>query len=145
MQGENDELRAKVGRIASLTAEVRKLQQFEGKYARVESANQNLLKEMEKVRAEKLTLMEENADLRARLRKEEEGRVLTTERTTIHIPVYKNRIVDNCLLSKDDLNTTVECYGDRPDFSCLHLNVTHGGPIYKVGHHRIKYRTPGKS
>lgn len=144
LQGENDDLKAKVARIANLRSRIAELEKFEAKYNRVSVEKKALEKETEKVKREKENLAEENFELRKRIKDMELAKVMETRRTTIHIPVHKNRIVDECLMDNEDLNTTTECYGQRPEFSCLHLSLAHGGPIYKLLHHRTTYRTPSK-
>ena len=144
LQGENDALKSKLARISNLRARINELEKFESRYNRVNVEKKALEKEVEKVKNEKGNLAEENASLRTKIKEMEAANVIETRRTTIHVPVYRNKIVDECILAKEDLDSTTECYGVRPDFSCLHLSLIHGGPIYKLHHHRTTFRTPSK-
>ena len=144
LQAENNALQAKVTRIAEFKSRIRELEGIESRFNRADVEKKSLEKEVEKEKQEKAKLAEENADLKLKIKQMEAAKVVETRRTTIHVPVYRNRIVDDCLMNNEDLNTTTECYGTRPDFSCLHLSLVHGGPIYKLVHHRTTYRTPSK-
>ena len=145
LQRECDELKSKVVRIAEFKARILQLEKYETKCGALERKNEGLNKDLTMVRQENLNLQEENNALKGRIRKLEEAKESHQRRSRLHIPLMENRLVDNCLVEDENLDSTIRCYdSDEKGFDCIHLTLLHEGAIEKIIHRRVKKITPRK-
>ena len=143
--GENKDLRERAEKVTHLQQEVQKLEHFRKRALTSETRVAELTEKLRKIEKEKELLATEKAKLEVSLQ-QEQVKKLQQRRTTLHVPMVDNSVVDAVLMEDDDSNKTFSCYeGTHSLLECVHLTFLHEGDFAFVRHRKKKRAMPSKS
>ena len=142
--GENRELKEKANRVTALQQQVTTLSHYEKRAKASEARVAELEESLRKLRKDNDRLAVEKTKVEADLA-QMKLKSLSQRRTTLHLPMADNKVVDAVLKEDDNANTTFSCYeGSHSQVECVHLTFVHEGDFAFVRHRKKKRAMPSK-
>ena len=144
LMAENKELRQRSEKVNELQQQVTTLSHYEKRAKAAEARTTELQEALRKLRKEHEVLNAEKVKVELALERAQ-LRNMSKRRTTLHVPMVDNKVVDAVLKEDDDANTTFSCYeGAHTQLECVHLTFVHEGEFNFVRHRKRKRVLPSK-